>query len=269
MAWPTVVMACMQIAIMVAVYWRCGTGQWPLWLGLVLNCFAAYLVFSVGHDAVHRAISTNIRLNDLIGHIGMGLVLPYVDIRMFRWVHSRHHRYANEDHDPDSILHGAWWSLPFRWMLIDVLYVIHAFKYGDRVSKPFLRNCLLRAAAVAIAFTLLVRAGYGTELFMLWFIPSRFGLLALGFVFFWLPHVPHDVTQADNFTRATTVRLGHEWLLSPILQYQNYHLIHHLYPLTPFYNNRKVYQLIEPELRHHDMAIQRNFAIQPFIQPAS
>lgn len=104
---------------------------------------------------------------------------------------------------------------------------------------------------------------------MLWFIPSRVIFLSLGFGFFWLPHVPHDVTQEQNFTQATTIRLGSEWLMGPLLQNQNFHLIHHLFPMTPFYNNRKVWRLLESELRKKDLAIQYNFAIQPTIYPAT
>lgn len=105
------------------------------------------------------------------------------------------------------------------------------------------------------------------EVLMLWFIPSRVIQLVLGFSFFWLPHVPHDVSQEENFTRATTVREGHEWLLAPLLQYQHVHLVHHLYPTTPFYNNDRVWRLVEPALRRrHDLAIQKGFAIRPVIE---
>ena len=90
----------------------------------------------------------------------------------------------------------------------------------------------------------------------------------LGFSFFWLPHVPHDTEQEKNFTGATSVRLGHEWLLGPALQCQNFHLIHHLFPMTPFYNNQKVWRLLEPQLRGKDLAIQHGFAIRPTIYPA-
>ena len=113
----------------------------------------------------------------------------------------------------------------------------------------------------------LVAKGYGLQVLMLWFLPSRLILLTLGFSFFWLPHVPHDTTQEENFTRATTVRQGFEWFLGPVLQYQNYHLIHHLYPMTPFYNNYKVWQLLEPELRKKDLAIQHDFDIVPVVYP--
>ena len=119
---------------------------------------------------------------------------------------------------------------------------------------------VLRLAAIA-----LIVAGNGFEVLMLWFIPSRLIQLALGFSFFWLPHAPHDVTQEENFTRATTIREGHEWLLAPLLQYQHVHLIHHLYPSTPFYNNHRVWQLVERALRRHDLAIQKGFAIRPTV----
>lgn len=268
-AWPTAILSTTQIGIYLSVYWLCGSHQWPLWEGLLLNSIAAYLAFSTGHDAIHRAISTNKRFNDIVGQVGLGLVLPYIDIRLFRWVHSLHHRFANAERDPDRMLNGPWWSLPFRWMLIDLLYAIFTFKHGDKVSKPFLNNCLRRLAVVMMTVALLVWAGYGLEVLMLWFIPSRIGLLALGFVFFWLPHEPHNVTQEDNFTRASTIRLGHEWFFGPLLQYQNFHLIHHLYPLTPFYNNAKVFHLIESNLRRKDLAIQRGFSIRPTIYPGA
>ena len=57
-------------------------------------------------------------------------------------------------------------------------------------------------------------------------------------------------------------------LLAPLLQYQHVHLIHHLYPATPFYNNHRVWRLIEPALRRHDLAIQKGFSIRPVIVAA-
>lgn len=269
-AWPTLMMAGAEIGLLASMYVLGGLGVVPLWLGMVLNMIAAYLSFSVIHDAIHRAISQNQKLNDWIGKISLALVLPYVDMRLFRWAHSKHHRFANDERDPDNVLHlGPAWALPLRWMFIDLIYAVHAIRHGDRISGPFLRSSLLRLALFIVAATALSVYGYGVEFLLLWFIPSRFGLMCLGFVFFWLPHVPHDVSQEENYTRATTVRLGHEKLLSPILQYQNFHLIHHLYPLTPFYNNAKVYWLIEKGLRKKDLAIQQGFKLLPEIHYAS
>ena len=264
-AWITVSFCVTLAATNLISDWLGVTGHIPLWVGMILNTAVGYIAFSVGHDGVHRAISSDTRLNDAIGQLGLTLVLPYVDIRLFRWAHILHHRFASGEKDPDIVLHGRWWTLPFRWMWIDAIYFVHALKHGDKVSKPYVMRSLIYAAIVAVLAAMLTYAGYGRAVLLLWFIPSRLMFLMLGFSFFWLPHVPHDTTQEENFTRATTIRQGYEWFLGPVLQYQNYHLIHHLYPMTPFYNNYKVWQLLEAELRKMDLAVQHGFAISPTI----
>jgi beta-carotene hydroxylase len=267
-SWPTVTLCLTLIVTFVSVYALCGSGVLPLWVGTVVNSIVGYVAFSVAHDSIHRSVSSNTRLNDAIGQLGLLIVLPYVDLRMFRWAHILHHRYASGPKDPDIVLHGRWWTLPFRWMCIDLIYFVHALRHGDKVSGPYLRGSLKLAAVFLLVVAGCIYAGFGAEVLWLWFIPSRLILLMLGFSFFWLPHVPHDVSQEENFTQATTVRLGHEWLMGPLLQHQNFHLIHHLFPMTPFYNNPKVWRLLEAELRKKDLAIQHGLAIQPTIYPA-
>jgi fatty acid desaturase len=154
-------------------------------------------------------------------------------------------------------------------MFIDGFYLIYALRKGDKVSKPFLIQSYWFAGIFAALVAVLTASGYGLDVAMLWFIPSRVIFLTLGFSFFWLPHVPHDVEQEKNFTAATTIREGAEWFLGPVLQNQNFHLIHHLFPMTPFYNNHKVWQLLEAELRTKDLAIQHNFSIRPTRYPAA
>ena len=268
-AWPTVWMWVALTLTFAGVYTLCGLGWMPLWAGTLFNSVIGYVGFSVAHDAIHRAISTHTRLNDWIGQAGVWLLIPYVDLRLFRWGHIQHHRFASGARDPDRVFRGPWWSLPLRWMFIDLFYLRHSLKHGDRISAPFLRNSLRMAAVFAVLVIALVAAGYGMEVLMLWFIPSRLVQLMLGFSFFWLPHVPHDVSQEENFTRATTIRQGYEAFLGPLLQYQHYHLVHHLFPSTPFYNNYRVWQLIEPQMRQHELAVQHGFAIHPTLHPGA
>ncbi len=262
-AWPTVILCGLLVVTYISVYLLAGSGLMPLWVGMLINAAVGYVSFSVAHDGIHRAIAKNAKLNDAVGQLGMTIVLPFVDLRLFRWAHILHHRFANGPQDPDRHFKGAWWTLPFRWMVIDVVYFIHTIRHGDKVSQGPFRSSLIRGAIFFTLLALLTWAGFGMEILMLWFLPSRLILLALGFSFFWLPHVPHDVTQAERFTRATTVREGYEGFMGPVLQGQNFHLIHHLYPMTPFYNNAKVFHLIEPELRQYELAIQKGFSVHP------
>jgi beta-carotene hydroxylase len=269
LAWPTVILW-LVLTVTFVVSDVLGVARLlPLWLCTLVNGTIGYVAFSVAHDSIHRSISSNVRLNDWIGRLALPLAVPYATIGMFRWGHIQHHRFANGPRDPDQVFRGPWWQLPLRWMFIDGFYFIHLFRNLDKTSRPHLKNALLAAAAALTVIGVLLHYGYGLEVLMLWFIPSRLIMLSLGFSFFWLPHVPHDTAQADNFTRATTVRLGYEGLMNVLLQYQNFHLIHHLYPGTPFYNNGKVWRLMEPELRKHDLAIQHGFDIHPRIHPGS
>jgi len=268
LAWLTVAMWVALNAAFFCSDYLGATGRMPLWVGMLLNSAVGYVAFSVVHDSIHRAVSVNTRFNDWIGQMALLLVAPYVSLKLFRWGHVLHHRFANGPRDPDRVLHGPWWQLPFRWIFIDGFYLIYAIKHGDKVSRPFLLQSMYFACAFFVLIGVLIAKGYGLDVLMLWFIPSRVIFLTLGFSFFWLPHVPHDVEQEHNFTAATTIREGAEWFMGPALQNQNYHLIHHLYPMTPFYNNHKVWRLLEPELRKKDLVIQHNFAIRPILYPA-
>lgn len=267
-SWPTFIMWVVVTVTYVGSDVLAVLGHIPLWVGMIVNSLIGYLAFSVTHDSIHRAISTNTRINDWIGQCTVLLGAPYVNLKLFRWAHIRHHRYASGPLDPDIVLHGVWWTLPFRWMFIDGFYLIYSLKHGDKVSRGYLITTMWWAFWSFSAMAVLIAYGYGPHVLMLWFIPSRVIFLTLGFSFFWLPHVPHDTAQEENFTRATTIREGHEWLMGPALQCQNFHLIHHLFPMTPFYNNQKVWKLLESELRKKDLAIQHGFAIHPTFYPA-
>ncbi|SDY54473.1 fatty acid desaturase [Pseudomonas sp. NFACC08-1] len=244
-------------------------GYFNLGWTCLLNTFLMYWQFTVAHDSIHRSAAKNQKLNDLFGHIGMATFAPQISLGIFRWAHIQHHRFTNGPKDPDNWMHGPWWSLPARWSLLEIGYLLFIMKNRDPIAMRHLRGTLLNAAitlAIAAALTYL---GYGMHVLLLWFIPSRLVFILVGCVFFWLPHVKDDVESAQDLTLATSMRLGHEWLLTPLCQYHNYHLIHHLFPTMPAYQHVKAWQLLEPELRQRNLQIQHGFAIQPVIHLAT
>jgi len=267
-AWQTLAMMVVCFGVFFGAVVLAVTDRIPLWAGALINGAIGYLIFSVVHDAIHRAVSRNGRLNDWIGQIGLIPFAPMVTLGLFRWGHIQHHQHASGPKDPDRwCFEGPKWLLPLRWMFIDAWYAYFVIVSGDKTAYRHLRPTLFAAGLTAAVFALLIAQGYGWDVFFLWFVPSRLTQLTLGFAFFWLPHEPHDVSQAENFTRATTVRQGLEWLMSPLLQYQNYHLVHHLFPRTPFFRNGEMWRLLEPVLRRYELAIQHDFAIKPTIYP--
>lgn len=271
---PTIIMAAVLFFLVLAIDIWAVFFNGSLWVAVPLLVFTYYWYFSVIHDGVHRSIAKNKTINDRVCQMAISLYAPYASIGVFRWAHMEHHRFTNEeDKDPDIWCHGTFWSMPLRWMTIDFYYGYRAL-VDDRpavkkVVKESLPNIVIGLALIA----LIIAAGYGWEYLMLWFLPTRLAFVAIGFSFFWLPHAhwpdpKEELRQSKNFTVATAVRVGKEWLLNPLLQYQNYHLIHHLWPTTPFYNNQKLWQLVEPELRERDLALAEGFNLQPTIMRA-
>ncbi|AOE86796.1 fatty acid desaturase [Pseudomonas sp. TCU-HL1] len=244
-------------------------GHLSLGWACALNAFLMYWQFTVVHDSVHRSAARNQKLNDLVGHIGVATFAPHINLGIFRWAHIQHHRFTNGPKDPDAWMHGPWWSLPLRWALLDYGYLRFILRTKDQTAMRHLLAALRNTVATLAIVAALIYFGYGTEVLLLWFIPARITFMSVGFMFFWLPHVKDDVASEEDLTLATSVRLGHEWLLTPVCQFHNYHLIHHLFPTMPSYQHLKAWRVLEPELMKRNLQIQHGFAIQPVVHPGA
>ena len=218
----------------------------PLWIGMFINSIAVYYAFGVIHDGIHFAICCNKHINNWITQSTTLLVAPYVSLSLFRWGHLQHHRFINHaKDDPDYAPYA--WLLPIRWAFLDIAYLIYALKHRNNTGSKYLRTSIPWIAGSIIVISILIMMGYGLEILMLWFIPSRIILIILSFTFFWIPHVP----QTEYFTKVATSS-AYKKLMALFLQWRHYHLIHHLYPSAPFFNNEKIWKLLEPQLRTYD-----------------
>ena len=80
-------------------------------------------------------------------------------------------------------------------------------------------------------------------------------MTVLAWWFDWLPHHGLEDTQRENRYRATRNRVGMEWLFTPLLLSQNYHLVHHLHPSVPFYRYIATWKRNEEAYLERDAAI--------------
>lgn len=246
------------------VWYQALAGNLPMWMGAIINGLLTYGLFSVIHDASHHSLSSNKALNETVGSIGLFFLFPYAPMVALRWVHNRHHIYANGPMDPDRFEHESpWWQVPFRWSFFDGYYIYYFFKHGGKVLKRHAKALIVYYTLLVLLFAASLYLDFGYELFMLWFIPSRITLFLIAIVFVILPHQPALVAQNEDPYMATTMRLGWEWLLTPLMVYQNYHLIHHLYPDIPFYKMHKVWYLKYDEINAKNISKQTAFGLQP------
>jgi len=274
-AWPTVMLLVYIVVGIVAVDVAAMRGLIPYWVAALLNVATMYPFFHVMHDSFHRAASSNVALNDWIGRIVLFVVGSMATLESIRYSHMLHHRFTNAPQDPDHYIHGdSWLTRPLRWMTFDYHYVWHSASSRDPRARKLVIQSLPYTIAMASIVVGLIYLGYGWEVLMLWYLPLRITLGLIAYVFLWLPHLDGDengelahiqvaTSSADNLTAGTTMRLGFESLLTPLMQWHNYHLIHHLWPTTPSYNHAKVWQLMEPELRERDLRIQHDFDLIP------
>ncbi|MEY8014180.1 fatty acid desaturase [Mycobacterium servetii] len=231
-----------------------------LWLALTLpvQALVTYGMFTVLHESIHHTVGRPKWLNGTIGRCAMPFVALWATYPTMKFIHLEHHRHAN-DHsgkDPDAwATAGPRWLLPLRWLSIDgqyaLFYLLH-MKDRPRREKTWL---MVNHVAVAAALILLVATGYGTDLVLLYLIPQRIGMGLLACWFDWLPHHGLRATPASDRFGVARLRVGHEWLLNLLLIGQNYHLLHHIDPKTPFYRYVKQWRRNEADYLNDSVVI--------------
>ena len=248
-AWPTVAMFFACVGVIAAVWVACLGSDLPLWAGALINGIAAYFLFSVVHDSSHNAVSRNKWLNETLGRIGLVYFAPLAPMDVARYIHMAHHRFANDPtRDPDAYSHklDAWF--PLRWFNFDYYYTKWFFTQGGDFARRKYAAVALYAAFILSSCAAIIYAGYGLQLLMLWFVPTRISSFLFVLVFSFLTHQPFETMGRDDEYKATALRLGADWWWGPVMTNHNYHLIHHLYPNAPFYTYRRIMALKSDEI---------------------
>ena len=266
-AWPTLVLLLAAYTLFGLSTYTYLSGMTALGWAIPINAVASYMAFTVAHDATHSAVSANRTLNDWVGRFAILLLEPGPFFPVFRFIHMQHHRFTNDpEKDPDAYSGaGPKWLLPLRWLTLDAVYFKHylkrdSFKKRPKTERREFYFVVFFVAAVIAAFTL---AGWLKYYLLLFFLPTRIGKFFIVIAFDFLPHHPHDVTAKEAPYRCTSNRVGLEWALTPLFIYQNYHLVHHLYPAVPFYRYLKIWDARRQHHEAQEPAITDTFALRP------
>lgn len=260
-AWPTLLLGG-AIVVGEAVLWSAVRSDLlPAYVGFFIATGLAYASFTVMHEAVHGNIHgdhTAMRpLSELLGWLA-GITL-FAPLPLFRVLHLRHHSFTNHpEKDPDHWVKGqSALSVALRCLTIFPHYFRDFFlgltSRTDQARAS--RNAsLLSFAMMVLAALALSAIGFGREVLSLWVLPAVLASGLLAFAFDWLPHAPHVERRRFLDTRIIEGRA-----LSALLFFQNYHLIHHLYPRVPFYRYRALFEVVRPELEREGARIESPF----------
>ena len=267
--------------------------------GWILGCFAFYcwrpgpLAFAAGwvimsgrhlalailmHEAAHRLIARDRRLNDWVGR----WLLAYpilLDLEIYRSIHLQHHKATWTDADPDlhlaepfPITRRSLWRKIVRdltgqtgW---DRYRLIARLSAGLSPKKKGLEGAglftvLARFARRQRGFLItnavilagLVAARHPEAFLLLWWLPAFTGYsLVLR-----LRSIAEHAAIGDpkDELRQTRTTLAPFWLRFFLAPHSvNYHLEHHLYMFVPHYRLARVHRLLEARgvLEHAEIA---------------
>ncbi len=257
-AWPTAALFVAGLSLFAGSTAMAVEGVWPWPLSTLLSAVAAFILFTVSHEASHHSASANSALNRWLGRLATPLFAPHAGFSSWRFVHMQHHRFTNdaEGRDPDDYTNrGPAWTAPLRWLTVDLWYIVFYVPKLRTRPRGEIVELAVTLAVVIGASVALIATGHLFWLLVLFFLPIRISIFALGFAFDYLPHHGLHHTAAENRFQATRNRIGAERLLSPLLLYQNYHLVHHLHPVIPFYRYITVWRRNEESYLANDPAL--------------
>ncbi|CAN5412423.1 fatty acid desaturase [soil metagenome] len=263
-SWPIVGIFAGAVAVFAFSTWAALTDTLSPLATIPLSATAIFVLFTVLHDAAHYSISTHRWVNVAFGRVAMMFVSPLISFKSFAFIHIEHHRNTNDDeNDPDHFVSGApTWQVPVRFPLMDVPYL--SFLVRDVKRRPrseVLETVFLMCATVTVIVAC-VLTGQLWTLAVIYLIPERIAMFVLAWWFDWLPHHDLEDTQKENRYRATRNRVGSEWILTPLLLSQNYHLVHHLHPSIPFHRYVATWRRNEEAYLERDAAIGTVFGHQ-------
>jgi fatty acid desaturase len=248
-AWPTLILAAGLPTTLVTVIVLGLTGAMPLWACTPILAVVSYGHYTLVHEAIHGNVVAGPKslawVNTVVGWIGalgMGAGWPAL-----QRTHVLHHSHTNTERDPDIFVKGTLAQLLAKWVVGIPISLLPMFALRfvspdryKRIGAILSPTEIAQVSAVTLfTLALLVVAlatGHVLEWLMLWFLPTRLGILILNIFFQWLPHHPFDQTERYLNTRISLWAGGTFLTLQ-----QNLHLMHHLWPSVPFYNYARLF----------------------------
>lgn len=245
-AWPTLLLAAVALALWAAVAVLGAARGWPLHATLLPSVLAVYMTFPPMHEAAHGSVFRgHRRLNDVVGWL---CCAPFFGIPYPAWrvLHLEHHKHTNEEElDPD---HTGLTHALLSTLAVVPQYVAYVARDPRRFGDAVLLQSALLLAATALAVAAGVRYGHGDWILQFWVLPAVLGIFVNVFVLDFVAHV-HLASRKDSAYGCTAVVDG--WLsvgsgdssrlLTCLLIGQNYHAMHHLYPTLPWYSYGRVW----------------------------
>lgn len=223
---------------------------WAVALGALLTGMAQLRMYILHHEAAHRLLFSNRRVNDLIGINVLGWLPLGTGTHHYRRGHANHHRDEFGPNEPDFLLYSFY---PIardsfrRKMRRDATGVSAYRMLKPRVTGLFLapyRTLSLRfLAGQIIVFGLFLLAGEPLLYLLLWVLPYA--------TYYQVQNRLRAIAEHGGMTRSpdrrhTTHHVEQHWLPAVFMAPYGvgYHLAHHVDSGVPFRNLPRLHRAL-------------------------
>ena len=222
----------------------------------------------IRHECGHKTAFKSHWLNEFFYYLA-SFMFNYEPIR-WRWSHFHHHSYTlhtkeNYDHEiqvtkPTDLLWVFLHHLPLGNLFFyksNVALHLETIKHAFGMNSPILRDCVpqeehskLRLSARIFVILWILTIG-ASIYFKTWFpilyflLPFVYGSTLIHSVHF-IQHAGLENDVMDHRLTTRSVRLNP--LLNFLCWNMEYHLEHHMYPMVPAYNLKKLNKVIKDQI---------------------
>jgi fatty acid desaturase len=185
------------------------------------------------HEASHRTLARNRRLNDFLGTWLSGYLI-FQTWEAYRSSHvSNHHGRFGSAEDPDFAFHreiGLYENFTWRNLLLGLLKYTRYLIMNRLVHRSARKSELVKMLLLWLMLTWLMGI---EDVVIFWLIPLVFSFGPIGYAIEIAEHWP--LMRADEALYQTRNRAS-SWLEGQIfsIHKENFHALHHLYPRLPF-----------------------------------
>ena len=243
--WEAIAIGLGQCTLWFANGWFVLSGTYSLWVGFpiaVLCCAVAYLP---SHEGQHGNISGGQKqwkwLDRVVGEISL-IPLAYSH-EILRVTHMKHHAHTNDpERDIDINSTGPhWWNAAIGVHRGIPRDMIERYSEEDPAFKAAVGQGILIQKAYHL-LTLVLAVFLPLETLLLWWLPRKLGLSYLYIFFSWYPHYPFEQGRYKD-TRFWQSRIPRF-----LCQSMQTHVMHHLYPRIPHWDEPKAMEALRPYL---------------------
>jgi fatty acid desaturase len=223
---------------------------------IVLSGFGLHMLGLVGHEGTHLLLHPNKRVSMYLGLFFPSMIPTWAEMG-FSISHWNHHRYTNQQGDPDcesfrrfptvlrrmlfatTYVSGEYWRDTLRMAFGRPLSFSYRFAFREPEIKKFARWNLAFSF-----FWHAIYAGIAVWDPLAGLVSIAGPLTVVTFYSGVRPYIEHGGTEASPWGEARTRT---HWLSTALHFANNYHLEHHLYPSVPCYRLPALHRLLSDQ----------------------